>query len=228
MTLLDAPPADGSTAAARPIRIGIVDTHALLVEGLSATLGRPGTGVEVVAAADCWHDLIEHPAYPPQVVVLDHDLVCELSATARVRTLTAAGARVVVLARRAEPALVHAALRAGALAFVPKTHDTDTLAQAIRAVADGRQWLDPVLRADLDAFTAADEPGLGDRERRALLLYASGRTLRDVAEAMSTTEETVKSYIKRARRKYRSIGIDLGTRALLRRHATRQGWIPND
>jgi DNA-binding NarL/FixJ family response regulator len=228
MTLLDRLHADGASAAPAMTPVGIVDAHALLVEGLSATLGRPGTGLEVVAATDRWHELLEHPAYPPEVVVLDHDLEGELSSTARIGALTAAGARVVVLARRAEPALVHAAFQAGALGFVPKTHDTDTLCRAIRSVAAGRQWLDPSLRADLDAFDVSEEPGLGDRERRALLLYASGRTLRDVAEAMNTTEETVKSYIKRARRKYRAVGIDLGTRALLRRHAARQGWIPAD
>jgi two-component system, NarL family, uhpT operon response regulator UhpA len=36
----------------------------------------------------------------------------------------------------------------------------------------------------------------------------------------------VKSYIKRGRRKYRRVGVDLGTKLLLRRHAIREGWIP--
>jgi len=58
------------------------------------------------------------------------------------------------------------------------------------------------------------------------VLYATGRSIREVAEKMGTTEETIKSYIKRARRKYRDIGLDLGTRLLLRRHAAREGWIP--
>ena len=45
---------------------------------------------------------------------------------------------------------------------------------------------------------------------------------------METTEETVKSYIKRARRKYREVGIDIGTRILLRRHGLREGWLTSD
>ena len=57
------------------------------------------------------------------------------------------------------------------------------------------------------------------------MLYAGGRSIKEVALAMSTTEETVKSYIKRARRKYRQVGIDVGTRVLLRRHGIREGWI---
>ncbi len=74
-------------------------------------------------------------------------------------------------------------------------------------------------------FHAEEDPRLGQQEQRALVLYAGGRSIRDVAEAMSTTEETVKSYIKRGRRKYLHAGTDLGTKLLLRRHAIRHGWI---
>jgi hypothetical protein len=42
---------------------------------------------------------------------------------------------------------------------------------------------------------------------------------------METTEETVKSYIKRARRKFREVGVDVGTRILLRRYGIREGWL---
>jgi hypothetical protein len=42
---------------------------------------------------------------------------------------------------------------------------------------------------------------------------------------MGTTDETVKSYIKRGRRKYRQVGVDIGTRSLLRQHAVREGWL---
>jgi DNA-binding NarL/FixJ family response regulator len=57
------------------------------------------------------------------------------------------------------------------------------------------------------------------------VLYAGGRSIKEVAADMTTTEETIKSYIKRARRKYRGIGVDIGTKILLRRHAIREGWI---
>jgi DNA-directed RNA polymerase specialized sigma24 family protein len=57
------------------------------------------------------------------------------------------------------------------------------------------------------------------------MLYAAGRPVKEVAVAMGTTEDTVKSYIKRGRRKYRAAGIDIGTRILLRRQATVEGWL---
>jgi len=76
--------------------------------------------------------------------------------------------------------------------------------------------------------THAGEPTLGAREQEALRLFASGLTIREAASEMSTTEETVKSYIKRARRKYRTAGLQLGTKIELRRHGIRQGWIAPD
>src|SRR5690606_10644021 len=68
-------------------------------------------------------------------------------------------------------------------------------------------------------------PKLGNRERRALVLYAAGHPIKEVAATMGTTEDTVKSYVKRGRRKYRAAGIDIGTRALLRRRAVVEGWL---
>ncbi|WP_157155511.1 MULTISPECIES: sigma factor-like helix-turn-helix DNA-binding protein [unclassified Diaminobutyricimonas] len=68
-------------------------------------------------------------------------------------------------------------------------------------------------------------PHLGARELRAMTLYAGGHSVRAVAIEMGTTEETVKSYLKRARGKFRATGIDLGNRMLLREYALRAGWL---
>lgn len=45
---------------------------------------------------------------------------------------------------------------------------------------------------------------------------------------MGTTQETVKSYVKRARRKYRETGVDLGSRARLRAQGVQEGWFDDD
>ena len=77
-------------------------------------------------------------------------------------------------------------------------------------------------------ITTPSNPGLGQREHYAIALYATGRSIKEVAAEMQTTDETVKSYIKRARRKYRETGVELGTRALLRSHGIREGWLDPD
>jgi DNA-binding NarL/FixJ family response regulator len=116
-------------------------------------------------------------------------------------------------------------MRAGAAAVVPKAESSEELIATIHAAADGTPRQTALVQRAMQDFHAEDDPRLGQQEQRALVLYAGGRSIRDVAEAMSTTEETVKSYIKRGRRKYLHAGTDLGTKLLLRRHAIRHGWI---
>jgi DNA-binding NarL/FixJ family response regulator len=129
------------------------------------------------------------------------------------------------MSRHADPSSIHSAIRAGALAFVPKTEAADELVRAIKSAAAGLRYENEQLTAALAEVDSVADPGLGRQELRAIRLYASGRSIREVARDMGTTEETVKSYIKRARRKYRDIGVDLGTKILLRRHGVREGWL---
>ena len=208
------------------MRVAIVDAHALVAEALSAFV--ESNGLEVVATACQWSPLLEHPGMPADVALVDLHLGDGVLISTKVAELAARGVATVVVSRRADAASVAAAMQAGAHGFVATTDSPDELIAAILTVANGGRHLAPH-RAD--AWRAAGlepEPGLGRQEERALVLYSGGRSLREVAEAMATTEETVKSYIKRARRKYRRLGIDVGTRRLLRQHAAAQGWAPSD
>ncbi len=219
---------DRQRAAGR-LRVGVVDDHRLVLEGLQARLRSYEDELEVVIAATTWAELVGSPEFPVDVVVLDLYLGDHIPVETKVRALAAAGVRCVLMSRHAAPGAVSAAVRAGALGFVPKTASTDDLVAAIRAVAAGQRYLDDDLADTVEGFVPAVDPGLGPQEKRALMLYASGLSVPQVAVAMNTTDETVKSYIKRGRRKYRRVGIDLGSRVLLRRHAIREGWLsPED
>ncbi|MET4781725.1 response regulator transcription factor [Glaciihabitans sp. UYNi722] len=216
-----------TTKRARPsaIRVAIVDDHRLVIDGLVAHLAARRHGIEVVIGEPTWVGLLSHSEFPVDVAVLDLNLDDSIAIDTKVRALNAAGTRTIVMSRHADPSSVQGAFKAGALAFVPKTEPADELVKAIQAAAAGKRYENgPLLRA-LSEPTASENPGLGKQERRALVLYASGRSIREVARDMGTTEETVKSYIKRGRRKYREIGIDLGTKILLRRHGIREGWL---
>jgi DNA-binding NarL/FixJ family response regulator len=206
-----------ATGQGHRVRVALVDDHVLLLDGLSARLSRPRTGVEVVATSPTWNGLIRDDRFPDafDVVVLDLALRDDVPVAQKIRTLAGVGLTSVLLSTHADASTIHGAMRAGASAVVPKAESSEELIATIHAAADGtpRQ-------------TALVQQAMQDlQEQRALVLYAGGRSIRDVAEAMSTTEETVKSYIKRARRKYLHAGTDLGTKLLLRRHAIRHGWI---
>ena len=207
------------------VRIAIVDDHRLLVEGLAARLGAPRTRIEVVAALTRWDALLEHPAFPVDVVVLEHSLDDGVPFDQKLRSLEATGVPVVVLARSGDPATVHGALSAGAAAFVAKNESADELVAAVHDVAAGREHRSPSVLAALEEYANRADPSLGKQELMALQLYAGGRSVHEVAVHMATTDQTAKSYIKRGRRKYRAAGVDLGTKLLLRRHALREGWI---
>jgi two-component system uhpT operon response regulator UhpA len=207
------------------IRVAIVDDHRLVLDALTARLHEPEKGIAVVASETTWGGLITNPDFPVDVVVLDLRLEDGIPVGTKIRALTAIGAMTVVISRHADTASITTALQAGALGFVAKTESVDELIEAIRAAAVHKQHLSESLQSALALYTPTPDPGLGRQELRALMLYAGGRSIKEVAYDMETTEETVKSYIKRGRRKYRDVGIDVGTRILLRRHGIREGWL---
>lgn len=207
------------------VRVAVVDDHRLVLDGIVAHLKATRSDIDVVISESSWLGLLAHQAFPVDIVVLDLNLADGIPIAAKIRTLTAAGAKTVVMSRHADGSSIHGTLAAGALAFVPKTESADVLVAAVRAVAGGERYLSPTASATIDGFQQADDPGLGRQEQRAMVLYASGRSIKEVAEAMGTTEETVKSYIKRARKKYRLIGADVGTKVLLRKRGIQEGWL---
>lgn len=207
------------------IKIAIVDDHRLVLDGLAAILSNRASGVSVLATESSWADLLAHPGYPFDVVVLDLHLDDNILIGTKLRALQSAGTAAVVMSRHADSGSISAAMNAGAMAFVPKTESAEELIAAIRSAAERVQHLPAGVATVLAGFRATPDAGLGRQEQRALVLYAGGRSIKEVAVEMDTTEETVKSYIKRARRKFRMVGVDVGTRVLLRRHAIREGWI---
>lgn len=198
----------------------------MVVEGIAAHLDARRLGIHVVIAESTWLGLLSHHEFPVDVAVLDLTLDDSIPISTKVRALNATGTRTIVMSRHADPSSIRGAIKAGALAFVPKTDSAEELVNAIRAAAAGRHYDNLATVNALSEVESAVDPGLGKQELRALVLYASGRAIREVASEMGTTEETVKSYIKRGRRKYREIGVDLGTKILLRRHGIREGWLP--
>ena len=215
-------------AKAHPIRVALVDDHQLVLDGLVARLAQESKKISVAAAASSWAALLEHPEFPFDVVVLDLHLEDNIPISTKVRALNAAGTSAVVMSRHADSGSINAAIQAGAMAFVAKSESANELVAAIIAAAASERHLAAHVATILAGFRATPDAGLGRQEQRAIELYASGLSIKEVAHEMATTEETVKSYIKRARRKFRQVGVDVGTRVLLRRHGIREGWTAPD
>jgi two-component system uhpT operon response regulator UhpA len=209
----------------QPIRIAIVEGYQLVLDGLAATLSADDNQLVVVAAESRWTRLLAHREFPMDVVVIDLHLDDGIPIATKIRVLNAAGSAAVVISGRSDGASIREAIQSGALSFVPKTDGVAELVLAIRAAARNEQHLSVSMAAVISGMTQSEDAKLGEREQHALALYASGRTIKEVAVGMGTTEETVKSYIKRGRRKYRKVGVDVSSKILLRSHGIRQGWI---
>ncbi len=221
--------ADRGTRTTRAsVRVAIVDDHRLVLDGVASYLSSRKSGCTVPVAVDSWRRLLDHDAFPVEVVVLDLNLGDGIPLATKIRILSDAGSRTVVMSRQADATTIRGAMAAGASSFVPKTESAAELVAAVTAAALGVSRLPESVMLLLGDGAEAQDPGLGRQELRAMMLYAAGRSIREVADEMTTTEETVKSYIKRARRKYRSIGVDLGTKLLLRRRGLQEGWLSSE
>jgi len=208
------------------ISVGIVDDHQVLLDGLSAWIGIRADGVDVTVACRGWAELLAHPRYPVDVVLLDLELGDSLPPAVKIASLRMAGVATVVVSSYTEPALVRECLSSGALGFVPKSDDARTLVDAIRVAARGDTYISAAVAAALLADDAVSlAPRLSEQERRVLVLYASGLPMKSVARRLDVGYETAKSYLGRVREKYAECGREARSKIDLRRRAVEDGLI---
>jgi len=207
------------------IDVAVMSGSRMSLDGLVAMLRAGSPAIDIVATAFDWRDLERRMRSTPDVVVVElgaGDVTWGLDG---VSALAERGFRTVAISPRRDPVWLRATVEAGASAVVTRFDGADDLVKAVEAVASSGRMVPAELEQGGEPEPRTGEPTLGAREQEALRLFASGLTIREAAFEMSTTEETVKSYIKRARRKYRAAGLQLGTKIELRRHGIRQGWL---
>jgi two-component system, NarL family, uhpT operon response regulator UhpA len=212
--------------APKRTRVGIVDDHRLMLDGLTTWLGAEATDLDVVIAVTSFRDLLRHPQFPVNVVLLDLNLGDDAPTSAKIVELSAAGVAVVVVSTFADPRRVRECIAAGALGYVPKSENAAEIVRAVRAAARGEGHITPALAAMLVA-NGPDEttPALSPQERRALVLYASGLPLKSVARQLDISVETAKTYLTRVREKYANAGREARTKIALHRRAVEDGLL---
>ena len=188
-----------STSEQPPIRVLVVDDHAVVRGGLGAFLLAFDDLEQVGEAASGREALRVCAEARPDVVLMDL-LLPELDGAEATRLLRERFPRVqvVALTSSAEEALVRRALQAGAIGYLLKDASAAELAAAIRAAKAGRPTLAPEAAQVL--IRAATQPrGPGDdltpREREVLALLAEGRTNPQIAARLVVARATVKFHI---------------------------------
>ena len=194
---------------ADPLRILIVDDHALAREGLKAVLTSSGFSV-VGEAADGPAAIALTEALCPDVVLMDVRLKGDMDGLEATRRIAALGlsARVLMLTLHDLPAYVREALAAGAAGYVLKDTAIDDLQAAIVRVAQGQTALPLDL---VSAAMRAPEPverdpaalsSLTGRERQVLDLIVDGASNKVIASTLAISPRTVEIYRARLMRKY--------------------------
>jgi len=210
----------------KPITLGIVDDHQVLLDGLGAWLRAHADDVEVAVSTRTWPSLLTHDRFPVDVVLMDLELGDGLPAAVKIATLRMQGVSTVVVTTFAEPALVRECISSGALGFVPKSDDAGVILDAVRAARRGETYLSASVAAALvDDGLHPGAPKLSEQERRVLVLYASGLPMKSVARRLDVGYETAKSYLGRVREKYADCGRDARSKIDLRRRAVEDGLI---
>ena len=213
-------------ASANPsIRLAIVDDHRMLLGALTEWIRQAADDIEMVAAVASWPELLAHPEFPVDVVLLDLDLKDNIPVSLKIQTLKSTGVRVVLMSTYSEPNVVREALNAGALGYLVKSEDAGMIVEAIRAARQGESFVSTELDMALHASEGGGSPRLSAQERRVMALYGAGEPVKSVAYQLGISEETAKSYLKRIREKYRIAGIDVGTKVALRKQAISDGIL---
>lgn len=157
---------DAPTAAARLIRVALVDDQALMRAGFRALLDAE-EGIEVVGeAADGAQGLALVRAELPDVALVDVQMpvMTGIEATRRIAAdPELADVRVVILTNYGLDEYVFEALRAGASGFLLKDTEPADLLQAIEVVAHGEALLSPSVTRTL---IGSSWPGLPTGPRR--------------------------------------------------------------
>jgi two-component system, NarL family, response regulator NreC len=212
-----------------PIRVLIVDDHAVVRSGLRKVL-ESESDVEVVGeAGDAKDAVFETRAQQPDVILMDVVLPGKSGIDATPDVLhDAPDAKVLILSMQDDPNYVRQAFAAGAAGYILKeAADTDVVA-AVREVASGGRYVHPSLGARLVAAEAeerkrAEEDPLSERERDVLRLLALGHTNQEISDKLYISVRTAETHRAHIMQKLR-----LSTRAELVRYALEQGLLEID
>ncbi len=211
-----------------PITIVLVDDHHIVRKGLQRVL-EMYDDMRVIGEAGSGEEVLQHiEAWLPDVVVLDMLMPGGMDGAETLRRLRelAPSVRIVVLTSYADDTRVVAALRAGAIGYVRKEADPELLLASIRAAARGQSLLDPAVANVLMHELMREDrrtTGLTEREQTVLRQLAQGQTNREIAEALSVTEETVKTHVGNILTK-----LQLAHRTQAAIYAIKKGFITLD
>jgi len=193
---------------ARKIRVLIADDHQVVRDGLSAILQTKDDIVVVGEAKDGVEAVEKARQLQPDVVLMDISMprMNGVEATRRMKEVCPA-VRVVVLTMYEEDEYIFDLVKTGVAGYLLKNSDSSQIVKAIRAAAKGESFLHPTIAGKiLTEFSqlaegrgrkaAKGKNDLTEREQGVLQYIAEGKTNKEIANALSISEKTVKNHVR--------------------------------
>lgn len=193
------------------LRLLLVDSQAIMLEGLNALLS-PITDLNIVGEAqDGWSAVQMARTHRPDIIIMDLmlprmngiDAIIELSSR-RIDT------SVLVLTADNSETCVREALRAGAAGYILKSCKLTELLLAIRSITSGNAYLSPSISSNVingyvnkvqtQRFTS-QWCNLTSRERQILQLIAEGSSSKKIAMDLHLSIKTVEKHRSNLRNK---------------------------
>ena len=212
-----------------PIRVLIVDDHAVVREGLRTYLELSDV-VEVIGEARNGKEAIDEARkLTPDIVLMDllMPVMDGIAATKGVKEASPA-TNVIVLTSFTDDDHIMPALRAGATGYLLKDVSADELVRAIEGAHRGQAQLHPDVARRLMEQVSSPQPkrdeapgaALTPRELEVLRLIASGMSNKEIARELVLNERTVKGHVSNILSK---LGLADRTQAAL--YAVREGIV---
>lgn len=176
------------------IRVMIIDDHQIVRTGLAAVINME-SDLTVVAEASTGREAIElFPRHLPDVTLIDLRLPgMDSSETIASIKRQYPSSKFIVLATYDHDNDVHRAFEAGAVGYLFKGMFNAEFIRAIRMVSAGSRYFPPKIAERLNARRLPSE--LTNREREVLILLAQGKSNKEIAEALTIAESTVKWFL---------------------------------
>lgn len=202
-------------------RLLVADDHVMFAQGLESLLREE---FDLLGTARNGEELVEAALrLTPDVILVDISMPV-LNGFDAVRRITEHGteARIIFLTMHDDATLLAEAFRCGASGYILKQAAGEELVNAIREVADGKNYVSPLVtnRPTEPLPLQTQKTTITPRQREVLELISRGLTMKEIASQLNISTRTAESH------KYemmQTLGVE--TTAELIRYSVRLGLI---
>lgn len=213
-------------------RILLAEDHATVREGIKLLVNKQ-LDMEVIGEADDGAGALEKAQdLKPDMVVMDVSMpgMNGLLATKKLRRMCPS-VKILTLTRHTDDGYLQQLIKAGVNGYVLKQSAPSELINAIRAVSDGKSYIDPSLATKVmggfvgrsASLRGENASEVTDREMEVLRLVAWGHSNKEIAQKLDISVKTVEAHKTNTMRK-----LGMKSRIDIVRYAILRGWLQDN